>query len=72
MPEIMAHIVPLASRARFGVDIPPLNEEHTLPKGTKLHCDFASGSLSRQLKVAVKPVSWVAVYGMSHGNNPNT
>jgi len=40
MPELMRYIVPLASKARFGVDVPPLKEEHSLPKGTTLYCKY--------------------------------
>ena len=42
IPEIMALVVPLASKARFGVDAPPLKEEHTLPKGVTLYCKSRS------------------------------
>ena len=40
MQELMAHVVPLASKARFGVDVPPLTADHTLPKGATLYCKF--------------------------------
>ncbi len=45
IPELMALVVPLASRARFGVDMPPLKEEHTLPKGAVLHCKICKQSV---------------------------
>lgn len=40
MQELMAYVVPLASKARFGMDVPPLKEEHTLPQGVTLQCKF--------------------------------
>ena len=46
MPELMAHVVPLASKARFGVDTPPLKEEHTLPPGAILHCKICKRSIT--------------------------
>lgn len=38
IPLVMARVVPLASKATFGADVPPLKEHHLLPPGVKLLC----------------------------------
>jgi len=45
IPSVMARVVPLASKATFGTQIPPLKEEHLLPAGIKLNCRMCERSI---------------------------
>jgi hypothetical protein len=38
MPAVMARVVPLACKATFGTEEPPLKETYTIPHGTILGC----------------------------------
>jgi hypothetical protein len=40
IPKVMERVVPLASRATFGVPEPPLNEVILMPSGAKLDCNI--------------------------------
>lgn len=45
IPEVMARVVPLASKAIFGTEIPPLEKEYALPPGTALDCKNCERSI---------------------------
>lgn len=38
IPSLMALVVPLASKARFGIDSPPLLDNYIIPSNVKLNC----------------------------------
>ena len=45
IPTVMARVVPLASKATFGTEVPPLKERHSFPKGVKLNCKICKRSI---------------------------
>lgn len=45
MPDVMARVVPLASKAIFGTEIPPLKKVYALPAGSKLGCKMCERSI---------------------------
>lgn len=40
IPKVMARFVPVASKATYGIEIPPLKERYSLPQGVTLECDI--------------------------------
>ena len=45
MPTVMAQVVPLASKAAFGTEVPPLKEAYSFPAGVQLNCKLCLRSV---------------------------
>src|SRR5689334_22166708 len=44
--KLMRQFVPLASKARYGEDVPPLREEYIIPQGIDLHCKICEATIT--------------------------
>jgi len=45
IPNVMKRVVPLASKATFGTDTPPLKEKYVLPTDSKVECGICERSV---------------------------